>query len=180
MITWKNTLACLALLISCSSSKQVIQLQSDTGKSRIVHPNIHSTYTIGIDSSNVDSAICILVENALWKINNTDAEQQTIEFIASDQKNQKINLHKSQIRFLKVHVENSERFTDQMTSVFVFTGFIVGSMGVLFGVFSLPIPSTPWREDLDLLGRGAGILGLTLLVGYLSEDQNQYKIIEIH
>lgn len=180
MITWKNTLACLALLVSCSSSKQVIQLKSDNGKTRTVHPNIHSTYTIGIDSSNVDSAICRLVGNASWKINNTDAEQQTVEFSTYDHKGQKITLHKSQIRFLKVHVENSERFTDQMTSVFIFTGFIAGSMGVLFGVFSLPIPSTPWQEDLDLLGRGVGILGLTLLVGYLSEDQNQYKIIEIH
>lgn len=170
---------CMLFILSCSSPKQFIKLTSDNGKTRVVHPNFTSSYTLGVDSQRVDSAQFLSLGET-WKIIAANPEDQSIEFVSAVKGNRKMVLRKDQIRYLKVHVTNSEKVMDQTVSIAVFTGFVVGSLGIFFGSIALPIPSTSWKEDADLILRGAGILGITFLVSYLIDDNNQYKVTEIH
>ncbi len=170
---------CLLFTLSCSPPKQFIELRSDNGKIRTVQPNFISSYTLEVDSQRIDSGQFLNLGEA-WKIVATNPEDQSIEFVSAVKENHRMVLRKDQIRYLKVHVTNSVKFSDQIVSTAVFTGFVVGSLGIFFGTIALPIPSTPWKEDVDLVLRGAGILGITFLVSYLAEDNNHYEITEIH
>ena len=172
-----------SVLLSCSSPKQFVQLTSDDGKIRTVHPDKGALFSIEIDSNKIDSAQYKLFDQkagSSWSISSMDTIAKTIEFVRTGNDKQKVTLHKDQIRYLKVRFPDPGRPVDELIGILTFSGFLTGSLGVFFGSISLPMPSTPWKEDLDLIGRGVGLVGITFVISYLAQDDNKYKITDFH
>ena len=173
----------LPTLLACSASKQFIQLTDYSGHARVVHLDDTLRCRIVIDSLKVDSTQYRLFElktaqdgspdpSSYWFIAGLDTIQKKIEFRNCHTDSLTASLGQDQIRSLLLsRSPESIRLSRAYNPLHILAdpAFVAGGFGIIFGLISLPIPSTPWPEDLKMIGGGLAALGVSaLLIGIIN------------
>lgn len=167
--------------ISCSSSNNFLILKErDKEPIRTVTLKLGTVVLIGIDSNKVDTTMhdgfsvkfgaYNYEKSSFWKIKSADREEQVVTFENHENSNRVVSLRVDQIKYLVY----SKWWRRDLLMPFGYYGLLAPIAGLVF----LPIPDTPIKSDLTILGSGVISLGIAFGVGHWARDR-EYEIIEI-
>ncbi len=185
----------MVTVASCSAPKNFIQVSTDSGRKRIIFPPGKTCFLVELDSIRSDpfqiqlfrietDCTGTIASGSSWLVTSIDTSEKKINFKNCGSDSLEASLKTESIRYLIPY--GRDLSAADALDIVALPAFILGTVGMSWGLISLPFPSTPSQDDVKLLSGGVAALGVFGVAVWLKNSlradttENRYKIVSLH